>query len=572
VNSDFYCGYDWEEANLYCEHPCPSGLDADCPPLPNGLERRCIASAGCFYRFRSVNSTFVLSFLFDGNEHASSSGYAATASPATATADGNEAAPGGGGGESDASPDEDPGPTTTTTMMIAEEDEEALEAAIGEYLARAIGGSLRIPFKISSVSAYDMRYDRPCVHAVAVSGWHDAISGNSTSLDVTMSAIGEYIPVGDANVTDGGFTDLILSSINDDGGGAVSLVDAARASSAFFDGLSGVYAIDDDDLAEPPTSSPSSSPTRTYDQVLEIGIDADPGGSYGIVFDVRTPRGGGNTILLTGMSFVTLQGGGGMVEYEVYTKVGPWAGRLGDHGSFELVASGRVAGMGPEAYTRVLGEDTTSSAEDSNGTAVSYMGFRPVHVPGDGGARTFYVTATKRFVTEDGSPAAVLYGPPTNGTDGEYVYGLVDSNDDLEVYEGDGVLEYPWPGGGGDGDGEDDAYYRRPRGFFGSFEYDRAPCRPIANFSGWPCPYAFPQQTMATTSPDDGGTESPIRRPSDAPMMTMRPGGGDPGDSYGEARDDAIEEKDPSNSSGKITHGALPFRWIAFMLVVNKMR
>lgn len=98
VNSDFYCGYDWEEANLYCEHPCPSGLDADCPPLPNGLERRCIASAGCFYRFRSVNSTFVLSFLFDGNEHASSSGYAATASPATATADGNEAAPGGGGG------------------------------------------------------------------------------------------------------------------------------------------------------------------------------------------------------------------------------------------------------------------------------------------------------------------------------------------------------------------------------------------------------------------------------------------------------------------------------------------
>jgi hypothetical protein len=35
----------------------------------------------------------------------------------------------------------------------------------------------------------------------------------------------------------------------------------------------------------------------------------------------------------------------------------------------------------------------------------------------------------------------------------------------------------------------------------------------------------------------------------------------------GKAQDDAIKEKDPSNSSGKITHGALPFRWITFMLL-----
>jgi hypothetical protein len=35
----------------------------------------------------------------------------------------------------------------------------------------------------------------------------------------------------------------------------------------------------------------------------------------------------------------------------------------------------------------------------------------------------------------------------------------------------------------------------------------------------------------------------------------------------GEARDDAIDEKDPSNSSGKITHGACLSRWITFMLL-----
>ena len=35
----------------------------------------------------------------------------------------------------------------------------------------------------------------------------------------------------------------------------------------------------------------------------------------------------------------------------------------------------------------------------------------------------------------------------------------------------------------------------------------------------------------------------------------------------GEARDIVIEENDPSNSSGKIIHGALPFSWTTFMLL-----
>lgn len=68
------------------------------------------------------------------------------------------------------------------------------------------------------------------------------------------------------------------------------------------------------------------------------------------------------------------------MEYEIHAKVGPWVGRLGDYGSFELVASGRVVGMWPKVHTLVLGKDTTSSVEDANGTTVSHVGFRQVHV------------------------------------------------------------------------------------------------------------------------------------------------------------------------------------------------
>ncbi|EJK58353.1 hypothetical protein THAOC_21534, partial [Thalassiosira oceanica] len=32
VSQDYYCGYDWVEANAGCQYPCPSGSDADCPP------------------------------------------------------------------------------------------------------------------------------------------------------------------------------------------------------------------------------------------------------------------------------------------------------------------------------------------------------------------------------------------------------------------------------------------------------------------------------------------------------------------------------------------------------------
>ena len=29
VSQDYYCGYDWSEANAGCQYPCPSGSYAD---------------------------------------------------------------------------------------------------------------------------------------------------------------------------------------------------------------------------------------------------------------------------------------------------------------------------------------------------------------------------------------------------------------------------------------------------------------------------------------------------------------------------------------------------------------
>ncbi len=69
------------------------------------------------------------------------------------------------------------------------------------------------------------------------------------------------------------------------------------------------------------------------------------------------------------------------MAYEVHSKVRPWLGHLGNCSSFELVASGKVIGMGPDAYTRILGEGAIV-VEDVDGTTVPYLGFQPVHAPG----------------------------------------------------------------------------------------------------------------------------------------------------------------------------------------------
>ena len=448
---DYYCGWDWLEANDKCEYPCPSGLDADCPPLANGRKRRCIASAGCYARTKKVYWDGVISLSFDKDMHMPNNvvnPYVVVTTTPPPVVD----------GEDEETVEEEivvnPPPPEMTTK-----DKEVLETLLQDYLFEALKGQL----DVSSVELSYQEYDRPCVQ-IAVDWGEDYDVTKRTSLDIEIRVIGEYIPVNTESYTDAYFGEVILDSINLDAR-IGSFMNTVKQSSSFFGPLMDLYAIDEESVVETPSSSPSEPPTKSFDQSLDLRIDPGPTGSYGIVFTVRTPK-GGNSILLKGMSFVTLHEG--TLEYQVYTRLGSFQRIVGQTSLFELIASGITTGKGAKEYVPLLTDDTIV-----NGT--KYKGFKPVHVPGNGAQRSIYITMTDRFKTDKDGPIPILFSYPIEDNEGERGYGRIDGNDNLEVYEGDGVLSFPWPKNG------DGPYYRRPRGFIGSFDYDRNPCHPIEN-------------------------------------------------------------------------------------------
>mmetsp|Transcript_32495 Transcript_32495/g.56612 ORF Transcript_32495/g.56612 Transcript_32495/m.56612 type:complete len:206 (-) Transcript_32495:102-719(-) len=110
-------------------------------------------------------------------------------------------------------------------------------------------------------------------------------------------------------------------------------------------------------------------------------------------------------------------------------------------------------------------------------------------------------------------PLLLFSYPIGDDSEGDREYEVVASIPELEVYEGDGILDYPWPK---DRDGQ---YYRRPRGFFGSFEFDRYPCHPLLNFTGWPCPY-MRQTERPTAKPTKNPTNAPTVKPAAQTVQT----------------------------------------------------
>jgi len=486
-HEDFYCGWDWEEANQDCEYPCPSGLDDECPPLSNGRPRRCIAAAGCFARFKKVYWTGVISLSFDRAAHLSNSAVASV--------------------EMDA----ESGSFITNANLMEDEEMEAFESSFAKYLF----GAFEEEIEIDSVRVQEQQYDRPCVAAA-----YGGIDPTSTSLDMMVRVVGEFIPIGDKDFTDDEFGDEVLKLINYFD--PESFVEAIKNEHVYFGATIGISAIEADNVVETPSASPSEPPSRSFDQIFDIRIDPRPSASYGIVFSVRTKRCDEEaaiqqicgTILINAMSFVTLHEGN--LEYMVYSRLGPYERFLGRDNSWDLIASGQTIGKGAKEYTRMLEGDTVIDY-DSN-TRMEYVGFKPVHVPGDRGMRSFYVTLTKRFTQESGDPVPILFSYPIQmDSEGERKYEVVASTNELEVYEGDAVLDYPWH------TNRDGPFYRRPRGFIGSFEYERYPCLPLRNFTGWPCPYRVQTQSP-TTRPTGKPTNSPVtgfptKKPTLAPTV-----------------------------------------------------
>ena len=327
VSQDYYCGYDWSEANAGCQYPCPSGSDADCPPLVNGRRRRCIAAAGCFTRFVRVYFSGVLSLEFTRDVHMDSHDTAVAA----VTAGGEQVAP---------------------IAKLSRSDEKIFEDELMTFLY----DTLKDRIDMYSVSVRGQEYDRPCV-ALPAGGRDDSV----TSLDLSIMFTGQYIKIDElVSFTDDEFEVAILTAVESN---SQTIVNILKESSEFFRPLDGITLIDEDSVVEAPSSAPSDPPTRSNTQELMTRVDPQPTGSYGIAFHVRTPP-GGLTIMIDGMSF--LVDSEETVEYEVYSKLGTYQNVLGRTESFDLVASGQIKGKGPKEMIEVLEDDTTFLTEGEN--------------------------------------------------------------------------------------------------------------------------------------------------------------------------------------------------------------
>ncbi|KAL7491749.1 hypothetical protein ACHAWT_001032 [Skeletonema menzelii] len=496
---DRYCGFNWLEANTYCRTACPSGLDGDCPVSPSGREQSCFQGAGCFNRMETLSWTGVVAILFDADEHMKNHQVTVTTST-TASGSGND-------NEDNTAAND----VTPTAALMNKKQETALEQTLISTLQSLLNEKLYL----ASLEVKTQSYDRPCVEAVFPAVWERG-DPSKLALDVTMRMTARYIPNSFTVYTDSDLGDVFISGL---GKAQAATVSNLKNANPFFNAMTGIAAVPEEDLAESPSAMPSSSPTRDFDQVFQTKIDPTPTGSNGIIFSIKTPK-GAPSVLIMGMKFIT--NFEGVLEYEVYSKLGSWKNFVGRTSDFDLIASGQVTGKGPKTWVDIIQGDHTGTIADGNETStVNYVGWKNVQVLGDGGERSFYFTTTKTFLNEDRTAIPILFSSPLD-SEAETLrqYGMVSTNNELELYEGDGVLDYPWPT---DPNGKS-PYYRRPRGPIIAFNYDRAPCVPNVNFTGWPCPYV--QRTrIPTRNPTRKPTKTPTRPPTRQPTWkpTLEP-------------------------------------------------
>jgi len=388
-----------------------------------------------------------------------------------------------------------------TAALMGKVEEVALERTLISTLQILLDDKIYL----ASLDIKGQTYEQPCVEAVFPLGW-DRDDPSKLALDVTMRITARYIPNAVTFYTDKDLGDVFISGL---GKAQDATVRELKNANSFFNAVTGMAAVSEEDLAEAPSAMPSTSPTRDFDQLFEAKLDSTPTGSNGIVFSVKTPK-GAPSVLLEGMKFVT--NFEGVLEYEVYSKLGSWKNFVGRSNEFDLIASGQVTGKGPKTWVDIIqGDHVGTIVKGNETTSVNYVGFKKVYVLGDGGERSFYFTTTKRFLKEDRTAIPILFSSPINSlSESLRQYAMVTTNSELELYEGDGVLDYPWPT---DPNGKS-PYYRRPRGPIIAFNYDRSPCFPNVNFTGWPCPYV-----QKTRKP----TPRPSQKPTNAPTLPPTP-------------------------------------------------
>mmetsp|Transcript_11107 Transcript_11107/g.22093 ORF Transcript_11107/g.22093 Transcript_11107/m.22093 type:complete len:1137 (-) Transcript_11107:90-3500(-) len=364
-------------------------------------------------------------------------------------------------------------------------------------------------------------------------GWHRSIVINnitqrmlpsgSSALDVSLVVTGDYRPPP--------FLDLDViaeDSINRQGAKVVSTLRerGERAGREFFSRVEGIEAVAATDLtarptrsptgkptpaptgpptaipsSEPssaPSSEPSSEPSRSLDQYIMTGSQQDLqlGGkttsSYGFVFNIRTKPDAG-VVLMTGFDFYTETTDD--VTFELWSRTGSYANHKGTFEGWDLIGSGTIKGRGIGRYTAIPPEMFTQVSIPGGG--------------GDKGTRAFYLTLTT---------INLVYKLGTGGfaPDTKYHH----DSPDIEIWEGEGVLFYPFP------DPAEAYFYRSPRQYLGAVYYDILPCKPFSTYGPvmeLPCPNVptgSPTLPIPTKSPE---TEPPTLTPTTAAPATGSP-------------------------------------------------
>lgn len=233
-----------------------------------------------------------------------------------------------------------------------------------------------------------------------------------------------------------------------------------------------------------PSETPSSLPSRMHIQEVTTAttqeLKSSTDGSYGVVFNMRTVA-TGPVVLITGLDFYTESTE--FVGFELWSRLGSFKGSKGTYEGWDLIASGVVKGAGYGKLTPIPGNS-----------------FTEVSIPGRGGERAFYLTLNQMDLIYRASEVESAESDSR----------IIASSSELEIYEGEAVLSYPFP------DPSQEYLYRSPRLFVGAVQYDRIPCKP---FSLYGPVIDLPCEEIPTMNP----TKSPTKRPTLQPIATEKP-------------------------------------------------
>jgi len=536
---DFCCGKDWQSAANSCTHNCQSGNDSDCINLL-GIGYECFKFTGCKYKIDNDGQVVdevqeVIDKVEDTIVNAGTSNYCGDSWTDAMLTCGRPCASGGnneclGDGTCFAATNcqgELQRLIADMLVTLLGSDMQEMQGEDSDVLKYTLSKTLRNIVEDQGVALDDVDLGEQSLitrreleeryHQRSLIGWHEdgvhmkvnnitqrMLPTGSSALDVSMTISGNYRPPPYII-----FGNIVEDSINRQGQKVVSTLRerGSQVGRTYFERVEGIEAQQKGNVtprpSRKPTQRPTLSPTTFQSMKPSIspseGIKAEPssapsldhfqeivtgsqedlelGGtttsSYGYIFNVRTKENSG-VVMIDGFDFYTESTED--VNFELWTRLGSYSDYKGTYDGWDLIASGTTQGRGLGRYTSIP-EET----------------FTPVSIPGGGGetgTRAFYITTdTRDLVYKIGE-----------GTSSDEL--VQQESEDIEIYQGEGVLFYPFPSS------EEAFFYRGPRQYLGTIAYNRLPCSP----------YSLYGQVLELES--DGGCP---KVPTTAPTISNEP-------------------------------------------------